>query len=552
VNAHARRAGARAAAAALAAALLVPACSGDGFDPLRPPDRPDADGGPAAADTSTPADDTYPGLSAELAGQRLAWEPCPPPTTLQGADFPEPGELADGTPWQCADLTVPRDWDDPDGATIDIALIRAVTSAPAEDRLGSLVFNFGGPGASGVATLPLAAEDYEALRAGGFDLVSFDPRGVGESEGVVCLDADEVDAQSQDPAGPPDTPEEEAIMREQNEAYIAACVANAGDLLPHLTTVETARDLDLLRHALGDDHLNYFGISYGTELGAAYAHLYPERIGRTVLDAVVDPTATDPVAPSLNQAEAFQLALEHYLADCATLPGCPLGDDPAAGTDRLSALLTGLESAPLPTSDPDGRRLTAGLALTAVVASLYSEDTWEYLTMGLTEALDEGTGNVLLSLADLYEGRDSSGEYSNQNDANAAINCADDPTGMSVAEMREYEDEFTAASPVFGPYLVWGLTGCEGWPVTEPTPLEVGIEGGAAPVLLVGTTGDPATPYEGAEHMQQAMGGEDTAVLLTYDGEGHGAYAPDRPCVADAVNAHLLQGTPPANGTVCR
>ncbi|WP_240796147.1 alpha/beta hydrolase [Streptomyces sp. RFCAC02] len=535
----------RPAAGALAAAgalLLVTACSGGG-EPFGI-DR-------GAGGTATgPVPDSYEGLPDEVGRQQLSWEPCAAPTPMQGTIT----GTAPGDEWECATLTVPLDYDAPDGETIGIALIRAVTTADEEDRIGSLVFNFGGPGGSGVATLPSAAEEYAGLRAGGYDLVSFDPRGVGESAGIVCLDDGTTDAQEQELSGRPDTPAEEQIAEEQDEAYLAACEANSGDLLPHVTTANTARDMDLLRHVLGDERLNYFGISYGTELGAVYAHLFPGNVGRTVLDAVVDPTA-DLLAQARLQAEGFQLALDHYMADCAEQQGpeCPTGADPTQGSAVLNSLLDDLEDAPLPTSDPDGRRLTANLALTAVAASLYSPETWEYLTTGLQEARYAGSGDLLLLLADLYNGRDAQGRYSNQNAANAAITCADDPSGMSLAEARTHEEELTSLSPVFGEWMTWSLTGCAGWPVpaSETERPEYDAADAASPILLVATTGDPATPYEGAARMQEAMGGPGVAPILSYDGEGHSAYTSGDSCVTGTVDAHLLEGTVPADGEEC-
>ncbi|WP_326598863.1 alpha/beta hydrolase [Streptomyces sp. NBC_01803] len=531
-------------ATALAAALLATACTGEGSsdDDARPDD---------AAEESIPLADTYPGLPDELARQRLSWDRCPGPSTLQGADGGRPNQLPDGTPWQCADLTVPLDYEDPEGETIEIALIRAVTSAPEDERIGSLVYNFGGPGGSGVATLPSLAEDYETLRDGGFDLVSFDPRGVGESDGVVCLSGDERDAAAERLPAPPETAAEERLYEELEGEYIAACQEHSGDVLPHVTTANTARDMDLLRHVLGDERLNYFGVSYGTELGAVYAHLFPGHLGRTVLDAVVNP-AVDPIESSLNQTEGFQLALDHYLADCTGQSDCPLGDTPREATDTLTRVLDHLGDHPMPTADPDGRELTADRALTGIATTLYSEESWEYLTMAL-EQLMAGSGDALLGFSDLLNGRDSQGEYSNQSDAQTAITCADYSYGMDIDELDPYRDDFLDASPVFGDSMVWGLTGCAGWPVTGATTgaLDVSVEDPAATILLVGTTGDPATPYEGAASMQEAMGGEDVASLLTYDGDGHGAYSPDHPCVAEAVDAHLLTGDTPENGRVC-
>ncbi|MBB0245016.1 alpha/beta fold hydrolase [Streptomyces alkaliphilus] len=564
-----RHRGARLAALLTAVALVTGACTtGEG-----------GDGGGEPTDRSTPTARDYPGLPESLARQSLEWSACPEPSVEQGGGE-APGELTDGTPWQCSALTVPLDWEDPGGRTIDIALIRAVSTADAEDRIGSLVFNFGGPGASGVYTLPHAAEDYEELRTG-YDLVSFDPRGVGDSAGVVCVDDERRDRMAQELGGPPRDAAEETLMAELDAEYIAGCEEAAGDLLPHLTTADTARDLDLLRHVLGDGRLHYFGISYGTELGAAHASLFPANVGRAVLDAVVDPT-TDPTEVGLYQAAGFQLALENWMAHCSAEEGvdCPVGADPEDGSAVIADFLAELRDRPL--SGDGERRLTTELALTGIILTLYDQELWPYLTLALDQALNDGDGRLLLAFADLYNGRDEQGRYSNQNDAFTAISCADAPGGRGIAAVEEYREEFLEASPAFGDLLVWSVTGCEGWPVPvegsgddtgdaeEPgadagapdpagdgeTPgargdnrVEIGAAG-AREILLIGTTGDPATPYEGAERMRDALG-EGVGVLITREGEGHGAYAMGSDCVDEAVNDYLLSGLIPQDGLVC-
>ncbi|RKN09016.1 alpha/beta hydrolase [Streptomyces radicis] len=530
-----RRGGTRAAALAVAMAVTVGACSGDGAPPAAL-GIPEADAAPGPEQAHEPA------LPAEFTEQTLTWAECPAPSALQGA-----GE-APGDGWECARLSVPLDYADPEGSeTIDIAVIRARSTAEG-DRVGSLVFNFGGPGGSGVATLPRAATRYEALRAGGFDLVSFDPRGVGESAGVVCRSDAEIDAAGQQDDGPPLTPDEESAYLADSRDYARDCAANAGRLLPHVTTRDAARDLDLLRAALGDEKLHYFGVSYGTKLGAVYAHLFPERVGRAVFDAVVDPTR-DVTQRALLQAEGFQLALDNYLADCAaTGPDCPTGDGGRPAYDTINGLFDALRARPLPTATE--RELTAGLALTALLSALYSEASWPYLTEALRQALDEDRGDLLLAAAEEYNGRDAQGRYRNLHAANNAINCADFASRLTVDDVAEHRAEFEAASPVFGPQLVWSVLACAHWPVSgESDRPEVSAEG-AAPILLLATTGDPATPYAGAERMREALG-DGVGVLLTYDGEGHGAYGSGDPCVTAVTDRYLLDGTVPEPGLTC-
>ncbi|WP_103528620.1 alpha/beta hydrolase [Streptomyces sp. SM12] len=537
-----RRGAAATTAALLSGALLLTACSGgdDGGGGER-------DDESRPSEESTPAARAYPGVPDSISQQRLRWESCEGPTVAQGGG-PAPGELPDGTPWQCATLTVPLDYEEPEGETIPVALVRAASSGDAGDRIGSLIFNFGGPGGSGVFTLPLLADDYEELR-GGYDLVSFDPRGVGESAGVVCLDDEASDRLDQEAGAVPRDEEQEERYTELAAEYVAACEANSGELLPHLTTANTARDMDLLRHVLGDSSLSYYGASYGTELGGVYANLFPEQVGRAVFDAVIDPTA-DFVGGALLQASGFQLALENYMTDCAAklAEECPTGEGGVAeGTDALVEFLDGLAEEPLEAGGD--RALTEQLGLLGIVAMLYDEETWQYLSMGLAQAMHEEDGELLLAFADMYNGRDDEGRYSNQQDAHAAIRCADVTGQRDRAAIDEHRDAFEEASPVFGPYLLWSLNGCEGWPVDGSYEFpEVSAEG-AAEILLIGTTGDPATPYEGTERMQQQLG-DGVGVLITFDGEGHGAYGKD-PCINDAVEEYLLSGMIPQNGLVC-
>ncbi|MER7703824.1 alpha/beta hydrolase [Kitasatospora sp. NPDC097605] len=494
---------------------------------------------PATGATAPPAA-TAPALPAALTGQRPDWQACPAPSAAQG------GGEAPGAPWECATVRAPLDYAEPEGRTIDLALIR-LRAAAAQPRIGSLIYNFGGPGASGVATLPALAQDYADLNTR-YDLVSFDPRGVGDSAGVRCLDDAATDAAAAVDGSPDDTAEVRALD-EAVTAYAAACLSNSAAVLPHVDTVSAARDLDLLRQVLGDDRLHYFGFSYGTELGGVYAHLYPGTVGRLVMDAVVDPTE-DPVRGSLGQAEGFQHALENFMTACVEQAGdaCPTGAGGAQGTQRIAGLLQGLDAAPLPAED--GRALTQDLAVTGIAAGLYSEATWNALAVGLQEALQGGTGSTLLALADAYQGRDAQGRYSNLSAANRAITCVDDRQRYTSSEVREQLPAFRQASPVFGDFAAWGLTSCAGWPVPGRTDHPEVSAPGAAPIVVIGNTGDPATPYEGARAMARALGAG-VGVTVTLRGQGHGGYDTGNACLKQAVDQYLLDGLVPADGTTC-
>ncbi|MHA5050893.1 alpha/beta hydrolase [Streptomyces sp. SD15] len=487
------------------------------------------------------SDDSEP---EDLTDQKLSWKDCPAPSESEGGGN-APSPLPGGTPWQCATLKAPLDWAEPQGDTIGIAMIRARSSGEQSKRIGSLVFNFGGPGGSGVATLPAFGEDYTKLRTR-YDLVSFDPRGVGRSAGVECLDDAQLDAYFQQDATPDDAAERTALL-DNTKTFNASCEKNSGRTIPHVRTTDAARDMDLMRQVLGDNKLHYFGISYGTELGGVYAHLFPKKVGRAVFDAVVDPTQT-PEQGSLGQAKGFQLALDNFADDCTSKTDpCPVGDTPQDVKDRIAKLLKDLDSKPIPGSFP--RELTQTAATNGIAQALYSKDFWEYLTEGLEQAYD-GDGNGLMRLSDLLNGRNENGQYSNIAAANASINCADDKPRYTTADVEAKLPEFRAASTLFGDLLAWGMVSCTDWAVPGAANHPDVSAAGAAPILVVGNTGDPATPYEGARKMVDALG-KGVGVELTYKGQGHGAYDSGNKCVRNAVDGYLLDGTVPSAGTVC-
>ncbi|MFF9346101.1 alpha/beta hydrolase [Streptomyces sp. NPDC014734] len=527
----------RAAALAATATVLLPltACSGsgDGAGPEGPRSSPLAAN--AAEASSGPGG---------LASQRLTWKPCPAPSPAQGSGK-APTPLPGGARWECSFMKAPLDYAKPGSGTIDLALIRARAKEPAR-RIGSLIFNFGGPGASGVATLPAFGTDYDKLRAR-YDLVSFDPRGVGRSAGVECESDRQLDARYETD-GTPDTGAEVNAFVKDTKAFAAACENNSGRVLPHVGTTEAARDMDLMRQVLGDRKLYYFGISYGTELGGVYAHLFPQNVGRSVLDAVVNPTQNIEQA-SLGQAKGFQLALDNFTKDCAERgDACKLPGSTGKEVEQgISDLLTRLEKKPV--TGLGDRQLTQTLATTGIAAALYSKETWPLLEEGVDEA-DGGNGALLLALADSLNGRSQDGRYDNSMAANTAISCADSKQRFTVEQTKAKLPEFRAASPVFGDYLGWGLMSCTGWPVAGAWETPDVSAPGAAPVLVIGNTGDPATPYAGARAMADALG-KGVGVQMTYKGQGHGAYNSGNACVQRAVGDYLMDGKVPAAGTVC-
>lgn len=504
-----------------AAAVLMAGCSGGSSEGGSDNGKDDA-GASASSSSGTSSK-----LPDSLTSQKLDWGRC-----KATADGPAPGG-----DWQCATLKTPLDWNKPNGETIGLALIRSKSTGGQDDRIGSLLFNFGGPGGSGVSTMPSYAGIVSSLHDR-YDLVSWDPRGVGGSEGVRCRSDKDIQAAESVDATPDDAAEETAYLEDAAD-FGAGCEKAAGKLLSHVSTTDTARDMDLMRQVLGDKRTHYFGISYGTELGGVYAHLFPKNVGRLVLDAVVDPSA-DTVGHAKNQARGFQRALDNYLKST--------GQDPKQGTQKIVDLLNQIDAKPLPASS--GRELTQTLAVTGIVLPLYSEQSWPTLTSAL-DAAEDGDGSELLALADGYNERDPSGRYGTTTHSQRVISCLDGKQRPTPEETKKLLPEFRTISPAFGEFLGWDTAGwCHDWPVPGQFDTPEVSAPGAEPVLVVGNTGDPATPYEGAKKMADELG-DDVGVELTWKGEGHGAYGSGSDCVDSTVDAYLLKGTVPKDGKVC-
>jgi pimeloyl-ACP methyl ester carboxylesterase len=447
----------------------------------------------------------------------IAWKPCGP-------------GLA------CGSVLVPLDYADPAAATIAIAVIRKRATSPAR-RIGSLLLNPGGPGVSGVDFVRQSASYFAALNDR-FDLVGFDPRGVGESSPVHCESRRELD-NIMSTVPHPERDQRDELIR-ADKALALACERNSGKAFGLVDTISAAKDMDRLRVAVGDDKLTYLGFSYGTFLGETYAHIFPTHIRALALDAVVDP-AVGPLAQLLEQAAGFEAGLQGFFAYCRAHASCVYGQgDPAT---KLDALLKRLERDPLHVGE---RTLTRSQAITAVMAGLYSPDYWEPLAAAL-HAAEVDNGETLLLIADAYQGRRPDGSYTNEWDANLAINCLDRPVPSDMATYDQLGLELAKASPLFGPQFQFGYLVCAYWPV-KPTGIIGPVSAdGAAPILLVGATHDPATPYSEAQAVNRELAG---SVLVTRDGYGHGSYALSD-CARMMEDAYLLDLTVPAKGTVC-
>lgn len=472
-----------------------------------------------------------------------------PAGTADSSAAPAPVDWKDcGAAFQCATLGVPLDRTGADPGTVDLALVRLPASGPGE-RIGSIVLNPGGPGASGVqyarAATALLPQEIRAR----FDVVGFDPRGVAASGVVSCLDTSEteqflaLDPTPNDAAGVAQT-------RTESEHFAQLCGRSEGALLRHVSTVDTARDLDDLRAALGDEKLTYLGKSYGTLLGATYANLFPGRVRALVLDGVVDPTLGQAELDRV-QAVGFERAFAAFLGWCvAERSGCGLGAGDAASLgERYAGLVAQVDARPLPAGQ--GRVLGEGLLSYGTATGLYSrEQGWPAVEAGLRQAV-AGNGAGLLALADAYSGRQADGSYDHGVEATQAINCVDRPPydGGAAAYDRA-RAELAVTAPNFGPLNVTISQPCLYWPAPVTGTVGPIRAAGAPPILLVGGTGDPATPYSWAQSLARQM---ESATLLTYEGDGHTVYGDGTSaCIDAAVDAYLLTLAVPAEGTRCR
>jgi len=443
----------------------------------------------------------------------------------------------------CATLTVPLDYRHPDGDTIDLALLKVPASDP-DARIGSLVVNPGGPGAPGTQYAAQAAQVFGRPILDRYDVVGFDPRGTGGSDPVDCLsDAQLDDYIAMDPD--PDTAAERSSYLGWVRTLGRGCVDRSGDLAAHVTTVEAARDMDVLRAALGESTMTYFGASYGTKLGATYADLFPDEVGRMVLDGAVD-LSIGARELALEQAGGFETALRAYVQNCVDeTDSCFLGDSVEEGLRTISSFLAGVDAKPLPTGL--GRDLQVGNAFYGIVAPLYNRDYWYILSAALKQGL-AGDGSTLLQLSDLYTSRGTDGYTDNSSEAIYAISCLDDPYAIPASRVAANLPDFERASPTFGAVFAWGLTGCGGVQVTSSVkPRDVHAKG-AAPIVVIGTTRDPATPMKWAEDLADQL---DSGVLIRRDGDGHTGYHVGNDCVDGAVEGYLIDGTVPEDGLSC-
>jgi pimeloyl-ACP methyl ester carboxylesterase len=445
--------------------------------------------------------------------QQLNWESC-------------------GHGFSCSTMLVPLDYANPDGTAI--TLLVAKRPATGSKRLGSLFINPGGPGGSGVGYIGY----FNAAGLENYDIVGWDPRGVGHSTPVICFGKDDLDHYFSMDSSPDDPGELQARIDEQIE-FGRSCLKKSGSLLEHVSTMETVRDLDLLRHLVGDTKINYFGSSYGTKIGALYAEMFPQRVGRIVLDGAININSQSRVS----QVQGFERALDHFASWCANSE-CRLGAQRDDVLSKIKEFLDHLDSQPMDVSG--GRALSQQQGVEAVFYSMYGGmSSWPALRDALTAAIFDNDGSGLLQLADASDRRDRDGSYGQLNYAFPAVRCLDSQDdSVKNAEKRLVEDSHSA--PVLGELNGPDLA-CPLWPV-KSAPKQPAVDAeGAPPILVIGTTGDPATPYEYAKSMARELG---SGVLVTFNGEGHLAYGQSG-CVRQLVVAYLVDNEVPRDGTRC-
>ena len=443
--------------------------------------------------------------------------------------------------FECTVFAAPIDYANPENGDLSISVIRKMSSGT---YLGSLILNPGGPGGSGVEYATYVEYVVSSTLQEKFDIVGFDPRGVGASTPVECLNDKQTDFYVALDGSPDNQAEiDDAIKMSQD--FAEACAINSPELYKFVDTVSAAKDIDILRALLGDEKLNWLGKSYGTFLGATYADLFPDKVGRMVLDGAIDPGLTNELL-SYGQAMGFELALARFVDDCATQSDCPLDASGTAGISQVSDLLEELDSNPIILKD--GREFTQAMGTLGVVGSLYDKRYgWPELRTNLSAAF-EGDFTGLATSVDFYTGREENGSFKdNSNDAIAAVNCLDRADRASAEQTIELAAKWKIAAPNFGEYLAWSNVGCSFWKAPATGVAKTISAPGTPTILVVGTVNDPATPYEWSIALAKQLS---SGVLLTLDGDGHTAYYQGSACIDEVVDNFYLTGNA-EDGIIC-
>ena len=462
------------------------------------------------------------------------------PKTLSGYYAQEIDWKSCRQDFQCATLAVPIDYKKLSTGTFEIALLRY--EARTSKKLGSLIVNPGGPGGSGVDYAYAAEYIFSSAILDRYDIVGFDPRGVSRSAPIRCLTDKELDANNNSDSKPDNEAEFQQILQDTKK-YVEKC-KDKNKYLTSYSTANVARDLDILREAVGDKQLNYMGKSYGTYLGTLYAQFFPEKVGRVVLDGAVDPSISN-FQQTLTQAVGFDQAFTSFAADCNKRKNCTLPKNKDSAVAEMQKLFSQAANKPLPTKKNSGRILSESMMVLGTASAMYDNETgWPQLRRAIAEA-QKGYGDIFLELADEYTGRQNDGSYlNNEFDSGAVIDCLDFNEPRSVNQIRSDAKSFEAKAPLFGPYLAYGGVTCKFFNqdsevIIEPTAT-------ANPIIVIGTTGDPATPYEWAQGLNKIL---TNSRLISLTGEGHTGQGQGNACIDDQIDDFYLTGKAPATST---
>lgn len=464
-----------------------------------------------------------PSSLAEYQSQKLIWSQC-------------------YENFECTYLQVPVDYSNLKEGRFKLHVLR-LKAGNQHKKIGSLVINPGGPGASGVDYAYNAEYIFGPSLLEKYDIVGFDPRGVGTSAPIRCLTNSQTDASFAADSKPDNQKELDVLLKQMRE-YVARCESRTQDIL-HYSTADSARDMDLLRSALGEKKLNYLGVSYGTYLGALYADFFPDKVGRMVLDGAISPIVTS-TEQNLTQAIGFDSALDAFIADCYTRSNCVLQQPVAEARLQFISLFRSAATKPL--SSHNGRAVTESLVVLGTASALYDRATgWPQLRASLEQA-QTGEGDNFLALADQYTQRNTDGTYrSNEADAQFVIDCLDWKGPRTTAEIVSEEKVFAAKAPVFGPYLAYSGLSCQFFPkltIASPVIKKISTD----PIIIVGTTRDPATPYSWALDLHNTIL---NSRLISLNGDGHTGYGHGSSCVDSAVDHYFLTGIAPAQDLTC-
>ena len=480
----------------------------------------------ACGGTSTSSDTTANPLNTttEFVVNPIVWTACDGSTN---------------TKVECGNIEVPFDYADPEQGSFVLYVKKHNAASPA-DRIGSMMVNPGGPGFGGSSLADDARYYFSQDLIDRFDIIAWDPRGTGESTPAVnCVDTfDEYFGLD----SPPETPDEKQALIDASQAFNDKCAENSGTILPYISTQASAQDINSLRLALGEEKVSFFGFSYGSELGTTWATMFPETVRAIVVDGAVDPNASS-TEEGMNQAKGFEGQLATFLKQCSEKTTCAFhnGGKAEAAFDKL---VLDIDATPLEVSK-DRTPVTQGVLFTAVAQAMYSDYYWPQLSEALSEA-QNGDGKGILQLYDDYYQRKDDGTYGNELEAFLAISCLDDPGATSTDEVDSHIEDFIAAAPRLGGNFAYGYS-CALWPVKQAA--KVNITGkGAGPIVVVGTTGDPATPLDSTRKMALSL---EQGILIVVDANQHTGYGANN-CVVKAVDDYLINLSVPKNETTCK